>query len=134
MRPRASQRGGAMVELSLCIVPFIMFLWGTLAFSHAVFAYNNVAFLAREATRWAAVHGASSGNVADEAAVATYTKRRSAGLDKSKLNVTAAWSNAAKTAGSQVTVTVTYAGATLPLKVLARPLTVGSSSSATILH
>ena len=133
-RRRKSQRGGQMVELGLCIVPFIMFLWATLSFGHAVFAYNNVAFLAREGSRWAAVRGSSSGRVADQTSVSTFTKGRSAGLDKSKLSVTTAWSNPSKIAGSLVTVNVTYVAATLPLAILQDPLTVRSSSTATILQ
>lgn len=123
-----------MVELALCIVPFLMLLFATMSFGHAVFAYNNVAFLAREGTRWAAVRGASSGVIADQTSVANYTKGRSAGLDKSKLQVTATWSNPSKLAGSLVTVDVTYVAATLPLGILQSPLTVRSSSTATILQ
>ena len=130
----STQSGSSILELALCIVPFIMFLWGTLSFGHAVFAYNNVAFLAREGSRWAAVRGASSGRTADQASVATYTKKRSAGLDKSKLSVSANWSNPSKTAGSLVTVNVTYVAATLPLGILQDPLTVRSTSTATILQ
>ena len=133
-RRQRTQRGGAMVELALCLVPFIMFLWATLSFGHAVFAYNNVAFLAREGSRWAAVRGANSGRVADQTGVSTFTKTKSAGLDKTKLTVTASWSHPSKTPGSLVTVNVSYVAATLPLAILDGPLTVRSTSTATILQ
>lgn len=123
-----------MVELALCITPFIMLLWATLSFGHAVFAYNNVAFLAREGSRWAAVRGSTSGKVADQTSVSTFTKSRSAGLNKSKLTVSTSWSNPSKTPGSLVTVNVTYVATTLPLNILKNPLTVRSSSTATVLQ
>jgi hypothetical protein len=128
------QRGGAFVELALCITLFITILWGVMSFAHAVFAYNNVAFLAREGSRWAAVRGANSGRTATALSVSEYTKTRSTGLDKTKLTVNATWSDASKAPGSAVTVSVSYSGNPLPLNILKAPLTVRSNSTATILQ
>ena len=63
-RRRRTQSGGSMVEVSLCLVPFLMFLFGTISLGHAMFAYNNVSFLAREGSRWASVRGSGSAAVA----------------------------------------------------------------------
>ena len=123
---KAWQSGSAVTETALAITPFIMFLWAAMSFGHAVFAHNTVAFLAREGSRWAAVRGSSSGAEANATSVATYTKKRANGLDKSKVTVTTTWSDPLKPVGSRVTVNVAYAAATLPLNILNSPITVGT--------
>jgi Flp pilus assembly protein TadG len=133
-RNRRAERGSSMVELALCLTPFILFLFAAMSFAHAVFAYNSVAFIAHEGSRWAAVRGASSGAPADAASVSAYAKTRAGGLVADNLDVTATWSDVGKAAGSSVTVNVTYQLTTLPLGILKGPLTLTSASTSTILQ
>src|SRR6266851_3808727 len=48
------------VEFSVSAVPLLLFLFGTINFTLAVYAYNFTSYVAREATRYAAVPGSSS--------------------------------------------------------------------------
>src|SRR5687768_14873843 len=87
-----SQCGGAFVELALILLPFLLLVFGAMTFSHAVFAYNNVNWIARQASRWAAVRGSSTGNVASTAAIEAFARTQSAGLLSNSLDVTASFS------------------------------------------
>ncbi len=51
-------------------------IFGILEFGQAVWKYNTVASLAKEAARYASVHGSKSGTPADSAAVQTYVDSR----------------------------------------------------------
>jgi len=96
-----------MVEGALCFTVFLMILMGTIDFGRAVFAYNFISFGAREASRYALAHGAKYPVTASD--LTTYVKARAIGLDPTAITVTPTWSDVAHTAGSSVTVKVTYA-------------------------
>jgi Flp pilus assembly protein TadG len=115
------RRGTAAVEFAIVAPAAFIILIGLLVGSLGIFRYQQVARLARGASRWASVHGtqyaADTNNPAATAsdvynqAIAPYAT----GLDLSKLTYSVAWntsnspSHTATVNGSQITVANTVA-------------------------
>jgi Flp pilus assembly protein TadG len=89
-RSRRASRGQALVETAVILPVFLMLLLGVLDMGRAVWATTSLASAAREAARYAIVHGGNS------AAVAT------------KQTIMDAAVTAAIAGGSNVTATVCY--------------------------
>ena len=123
---RRSRRGATIVELAVVGPPTFLLMLGLLVGGLGIFRYQQVAHLAREAARWAAVRGSDyaseTGNPAATAAD-VYNQAIApiaAGLDPSKLTSSVAWGtnnspyHTATVSGqtakvtSTVAVTVTY--------------------------
>ena len=96
----------AMVEFALVGSVFTMILLGIIEFGVAAWQRNTVASDAREASRYASVHGAASGRIATPDSVATYVKSRTT-LDTATMSIYTSWSPDKKP-GSEVTVSVAY--------------------------
>lgn len=54
--------GSSLLEYALVFIVFMTMLMGIGAFGHALYAYHFVSQAARQATRWAAVNGATCSN------------------------------------------------------------------------
>jgi len=116
-RRGAGQRGSAIVELSICLLGFLMLTLGAMDFAWAVYAYNFCSSAAQDAARAASVHGSHSTTPWAISDVQTYVKNESVGLTKSNFTITPCWSgDCASTApasgendpGDTVAVTVQY--------------------------
>jgi Flp pilus assembly protein TadG len=119
MRMRAmdrwrEDRGSTLIEFALISVMFVIVLLGVVEMGRMVLVYTTIANAAREGTRYAIVHGADQtvspsgpGNVTN---VQTVVKNfASAGLlNTGALTITVSYPNGNNTAGSTVTVKVTY--------------------------
>ena len=98
MRPNFQQRRG-MVTLEFAIVSpvAILLILGPIIGGLGVFRYQQVAALAREASRYASVHGTqyaknTTGHVAATAQdITDLVKASAVGLDLSKLNCSTIW-------------------------------------------
>jgi Flp pilus assembly protein TadG len=123
---RPSRRAGGVVELavvgSVTLVILLMLLIGGLG----MFRYQQVARLARDASRWASVHGTQYANETNNTAATSTDVYNQAivpnaqGLDLTQLNYSVTWSSSnspyhtATVNGQQVkvantvTVTITY--------------------------
>ncbi|MBI5280498.1 MAG: pilus assembly protein [Candidatus Solibacter usitatus] len=106
-RHRQSRRGSSMPEMALVISMFLALVFGIVDMSRAVWAYNTVAHLAGEGSRYAMVRGNASGAAATADSVAAYVKGLSVGLPAANLTVTTAWSPN-NSPGSTVSVKVQY--------------------------
>ena len=84
-RRRASERGSAMVELSLCFLLVFSLIYALMEFSRVVYCYNILAGATREASRYAMVHGSKSGSVATASDIQAQVARWAIGLDTSAL-------------------------------------------------
>ncbi len=123
---RGPHRGATTVELAVIGPTMFLLLIGLLVGGLGIFRYQQVAHTAREASRWAAVHGSDyaqeTGNAAATAAD-VYNQAiapNAAGLDLSQLTYSVTWnttnspSHTATVSGqtvnvtNTVTVTVTY--------------------------
>jgi hypothetical protein len=98
-----------MVEGAFTLVVFLSLVFGVCEFGRAIWIYTLICHVAREGTRYAAVHGGQSGMTSSTAISNTnaLVKARAVGLPASKVNVTTTWvpSNAP---GNAVKVAVTY--------------------------
>jgi Flp pilus assembly protein TadG len=101
------KRGQALVEFSLIAAPALMLIFALMNCALAVFDYNFVSFAAREATRYAAVRGSSSGSAASTTDIRNFVVAQAIGLDTSKITVSTTWSPDNKP-GSAVQVQVRY--------------------------
>jgi Flp pilus assembly protein TadG len=146
-RRRNGQKGSAIVELSICFLAFFMLTLGALDFGLAVYAYNFCTFAARDASRWATVHGANSatstncsgspglagGCAANSSDVSSYVSAMAVGLNSSSLTVTTTWTPDTNP-GAEVNVTVAYAVAPIAGLGLKQTLNVSSSSQMEMVH
>lgn len=105
---RRNQRGSSLVEGALVTLGFLAMLLGIMGFSRAVFAYNQMQYVAQEGTRYASVRGSSTGgNAATTTSVSNYVKGLMIAIDSSQATVTTSWSPN-NNPGGTVTVQVDY--------------------------
>ena len=88
---RKRQRGSALVEAGLTLVAFMTVIFGMMEFGRMVWAYNLVSHAAREATRYAMVHGRNSSHPATAADITSVAKTQAVGLSPSNLTVAVSW-------------------------------------------
>ena len=146
-RRQLRQKGSSLVELSLCFLGFLLLTVGSMEFAMATYAYNFCSYAARDATRWASVHGSlsqtasscsSSNGVADgcpasSTDIQNYVAAEAIALDTSKLTVTTNWTPN-NTPGAEVSVTVAYTVVPLAGLALKENLNVSSTSEMEIVH
>jgi Flp pilus assembly protein TadG len=107
------RRGATTVEFAIVASTVLLLIIGLIVGALGVFRYQEVARLAREGARYAAVHGAAYSRVTgNPAATATDVYQnailpRAVILTPSRLSSSVAWSPDNQP-GSQVTVTVQY--------------------------
>lgn len=114
MRFHCARRSGvATVELALVAPMLILLVFGLIIGGLGVFRYQETASLAREATRWASVRGATYQSATGKPAATAIDVYNNAilpnavALDMSKLDFTVTWSPDNKQQ-SLVTVRITY--------------------------
>jgi len=111
------ERGSSLIEFALISVMLVIVLVGVVEMGRMVLVYTTIANAARAGARYAIVHGADQtvspsgpGNPCTCPNVKTAVKNfASAGLvNISQLTITVSYPNGSNTAGSPVTVKVTY--------------------------
>jgi Flp pilus assembly protein TadG len=118
------------VEIALVLILFYAFLFGIVYASFLIFAWNNTAFAARGATRYAMVHGASSGYACTASDIQALV-RKTPGLQSATVTTTWTPNNSA---GSTIKVFVSLpVSVMVPLTTL-KTITVASSSQMTIIQ
>ena len=61
-RPRRNgQKGSTLFEFAITVILFLVMLFGIVDFGRALYTYHFLSSAARQATRWAAVNGATCG-------------------------------------------------------------------------
>ena len=131
---RRSQGGNTLVEGAMCFLAFMTLMLGVMEFSLAVYAYNFVSASAREASRYASVHGSQSDHPVDQSELQTWVRGRAVGLTTSSITVALSWNPANdNNPGSEAIVRVSYD--VLPMVGLVlRPITVAGLSKSVISH
>jgi Flp pilus assembly protein TadG len=119
------RRGSTLVEYAIVLSTYFLLTFGAIIVGWGMFVSNEVATLAREGARWAAVHGGTWKQENNKSALTTaadvYTSAivpHLAGLDTSKLSYTVTWLDSGQmptyvngggtTVDNRVTVTVNY--------------------------
>jgi TadE-like protein len=132
---RPSESGSTMVEFALTITLFLVMLFGIVDFGRAMYTYHFLSNAARDATRWAAVNGATCNNdgscngtggmnsgPATQADVLNYVKGITPpGIDSTKIIVPAGGAcglaGGSKCAGSPTNCTLNQPGCLVQIKL-----------------
>jgi Flp pilus assembly protein TadG len=80
-----------MVEFALVASVFLLLLFATMQLALAVLTYNSVSFAAREAARYAMVHGPTSPNPATTAQIQQIAINAAPSLNLSTNNISVNW-------------------------------------------
>jgi Flp pilus assembly protein TadG len=123
------QRGATMVEFGLIASAFFMLIFGVIQMALAVFAYNSLCDAAREAARYAMVHGPSSANPATTSQIQQVAMNVAPNLNLQTSNITVSWpsdSNLPSLKDAQVTITYNYSFRIPFMSAVTLPLTSSS--------
>ncbi|HEX9494253.1 MAG TPA: TadE/TadG family type IV pilus assembly protein [Candidatus Limnocylindria bacterium] len=128
-RWRRDEGAQSLVEFALVLPVFLMLIFGILDLARAVWEENELAFAAREGTRWAIVHGSSAtpqagpgsvtysaGPPTTDTGVTTAVTNYTIGIPN--VSVTAAWPDGNNNRNSRVSVDVTADFVPLPSQYL----------------
>jgi Flp pilus assembly protein TadG len=85
------RQGQAFVEFAIAIPLLMLISVAIMNFAMAISAYNFVCYGARDATRYAAVRGATSPSPASSSDVSAFVTSEAAGLNANQLTVTTTW-------------------------------------------
>lgn len=116
-------RGQTYTELAMVALPMLTLLFGIICVSRTVYTYNFLSNVARDAARYAMVHGAKSASPASSDDIQTFVRSRMLGLNSAEVTVLTNWSPN-NNPGSAVRVQVNYTLHPLfPLADVSLPLT-----------
>ncbi|HEY1377270.1 MAG TPA: TadE/TadG family type IV pilus assembly protein [Gemmataceae bacterium] len=128
------RRGASAVEAAVVLPVLFLFVFGLIVGGLGAFRYQEVAMLAREGSRWAAVHGTTyqdeSGRQTPVTAADVYNnamKPLAVALDPAKISYTVRYTPDNQPPASTVSVTVTYRW--LPEVYLVGPITLSCTST-----
>lgn len=110
------ERGQTLVEFSIGLLVTLLLVFGAVEIGRAVFAHNTVANAAREAVRYAIVHGSNSpapiGPQLNDPRMQNLVRRWCMGLQTNLVTTTCVWTNATgavqNAPGAAVTLRVNY--------------------------
>jgi Flp pilus assembly protein TadG len=142
------ENGSNLIEFALVFMVFMSLFLGIVDFSRALYTYHFLSNASREATRWAAVRGATCVNdgsctaAASPSDIQTYvTNITPPGVNSAQLTTTPSWPGTGATCpgggnnpGCPVEVQVSYPFTFIVPFISTAPLTLSSSSEMTILH
>ena len=131
MNRKNRERGNAGVEFALSFLVFFSAIYGIMEFGRVVASYNILAGATREGTRYAAVHGSSSGSAASSSDIQTFVRNWAIGLNTSSVAVSTTWSPG-NSPGSTVQVQSTYTLTPFTGLILTNNLTIKSTSQMVI--
>jgi len=133
-RPKGGERGSYVVELGLAMVVFFILLLAVLDVGRGIYTYNFLAAAAKEGSRYAMVHGSSSGLKASSSDVQTAAQKWLIGVpDPSNATVTTTWTPASENPGSLVNVKVQYTFTPIS-NILVGSWTLQSTSQTTVIQ
>jgi Flp pilus assembly protein TadG len=88
-------------------LPMLILLFGIISIGRTVYTYNCLSVVARDAARYAMVHGSKSASPVSSDDVQTFVRNRTAGLNSAGVTVSTNWSPN-NNPGSAVQVQVNY--------------------------
>ncbi len=90
---RKNDQGASLLEFGLVVLVFYTFVFGVMDFGRALYNYHFVSHAAREATRYAIVHGAASPAPATAADIAAFIQGITpSSIDPHAITVSTTWS------------------------------------------
>jgi Flp pilus assembly protein TadG len=140
-RSRGCPRGQTYAEFLMVVLPTLLIIFGVISFAMTIYTYSFLSNAARDAVRYAIVHGAKSTSPATSDVIQTFVRNEAQGLSQSSITVSSCWNPQAppnqcpgptgnNTPGKVVSVKVSYtfhplypfAAVTLPLSSSAQML------------
>ncbi len=114
--------GQTYAEFMMVVLPTLTLMFGIISFGMTIYTYSFLSNAARDAVRYAIVHGSKSTSPASSDDIQTYVRNEARGLKASAISVSSSW-NPNNNPGSTVNVQVSYsfhpfypfASVTLPL-------------------
>ncbi len=127
------RRGGALAEMAIVLPIMLLFVVGVFEFGRVLYASHTIDHAAREAVRYAIVHGSMSDDIATDKDIEAVVEAKAdtLDLDKIEVNTTFEPNNAP---GSVVTVVVTYDFEPLTQLVDIGPVTLARQAGMIILQ
>lgn len=123
---RRQSRGQAATEFAIAVPVALAILFAIMEFGIIIHAYSFTSDAARDAVRYAIVHGATSQNPATQASLQSLVDAEANGIDTANLTVNPTWTPSNQP-GSTVAVQVSYTF--YPLYPLSNaPLTMSSTA------
>ena len=105
--PRRWLRGQTFAEFMMVVLPTIGLIFGIVSFAMTVYTYSFLSNAARDAGRYAIVHGSKSTSPATSDVIQTFVRSEAQGLKASAISVSTSWSPN-NNPGSTVNVQVSY--------------------------
>jgi Flp pilus assembly protein TadG len=105
--PRRWLRGQTFAEFMMVVLPTIGLIFGIVSFAMTVYTYSFLSNAARDAVRYAIVHGSKSTSPATSDVIQTFVRSEAQGLKASAISVSTSWSPN-NNPGSTVNVQVSY--------------------------
>ena len=128
------QCGSPAVEFALVAPILVLLTVGILDIGRVMMTETTLESVARDAARYAGLHGSDSTTPATQTSIQSYAEGRAVGIDSTTLNVAVTWENSSNSSGSSVTVALTYDFNLLVGQFLGfDAITLDSASSMTIL-
>jgi Flp pilus assembly protein TadG len=90
-QPRRWLRGQTFAEFAMVVLPTLLLLFGIVSFAMTVYTYNFISNAARDAVRYAIVHGSKSSSPATADGIQSFVRSEAKGLKASSINVTSCW-------------------------------------------
>jgi Flp pilus assembly protein TadG len=131
------ERGQATIEFALAIPLVLLLVGGVMDLSRAVFEVNTLAYAARDAARYAVVHGHDSDEPTGpppDSDDAVKQRAASAAIGVQGLLTTVVWPDGSNVRGSRVTVSMTSRFYPMPMLNTALSITLRGTSTQVILQ
>ena len=90
-RLRGWLRGQTYAEFMMVVLPTISLIFGIFSFAMIIYTYSFLSNAARDAVRYAIVHGSKSSSPATGDTIQTYVRNEAKGINPSAISVTSCW-------------------------------------------
>jgi len=131
-RRKAGFSGQTYAEFAMIVLPAITLIFGIISFGMPIDTWSFLSNAARDAVRYAIVHGSKSSSPATTTDIQNYVRNEAHGLTPSAITVSTSW-NPNNNPGSTVKVQVSYTFRPFyPFNSVSLPLT--SSAQMVISH
>lgn len=90
-RSRGWLRGQTYAEFLMVVLPTLLLMFGIVSFAMTVYTYSFVSNAARDAVRYAIVHGSKSTSPVDSNDIQTFVRNEAQDLNASQINVLSCW-------------------------------------------
>jgi Flp pilus assembly protein TadG len=90
-RLRGGSRGQAYAEFAMTVLPTLLLVFGIISFGMVIYTYSFLSNAARDAVRYAIVHGSKSTSPATADDIQTFVRNEAKGLKSSSISVSSCW-------------------------------------------